>query len=241
MSVWDVIDALSTLHTRAGQLSEIRSTLQTFERASSFNPRSSDDWDILGLRDDRMRRINRALQSQRDRTNRFGRETGAIPEQSAALSRLFRVWCDAYATNGAEARQTTAARTAFELCLINWINDLTTASTRCRESRPRLERQRTFYENQQQLFGTLQRLAEQYVRYWPESSGQAQALAYMLDFERAAGLCRSIVRNYDGGLSALSGAESEIRTASATSLTWARWFGNRSSVERDVPARRSPD
>lgn len=241
MSVWDVIDALTTLHSRGGELMEIRSTLQTFDRARNYNPRSSDDWDILDLRDDRMRRINRALQSQRDRTNGFGRETGAVPDRSAELSRLFAAWCVAHADNGAEARQTRTARSALETCLITWINDLTTLNTRCRDQQPRLERQRTFYENQRDLFSTLQRLAEQFVRHWPNSAGQAQALAYMLDFERAAGLCRSIVRNYDAGLSALSRVESEVRAASATSLTWSRWYANRSAVERDIPARRAPD
>jgi hypothetical protein len=240
MSVWDVIDRLNTLHTRAGQLLEIRSALETFDRASSYNPRSSDDWDILELRDDRMRRINRSLQSMRDDTNRLGRESGLVPNESAALSRLFMAWADAHARHGAEARQTTAARREFETCLLNWINELTRANTRARDAGPRIERQREFYARQQDLFATLQRLAEQYVRYWPESAGQAQALAYMLDFERANGLCRSIVRNYDGGLAALSRVESDIRAASAESLTWSRWYANRSAVERDVPARRAP-
>ena len=240
MSVWDVIETLIEVHNRAGVLLEIRDTVELFDRASRYNPRSSDDWDLLELRDDRMRRINRALQTHRDRTARMGREATGVPNESARLSSLFGAWADAYARNGAEARQTAAARQAFEVCLMDWLNALTRMSTDVRDTQPRIERQREFYRREADLFGTLQHLAEQYVRYWPDSAGQAQALAYMLDFERAANLCNAILRNYDGGLAVFGRIESEVRAASAEANTWVRWYTNRSSAERDVAARREP-
>lgn len=240
MSVWDVIETLLEVHNRAGVLIEIRDTVDLLDRASRYTPRSSDDWDLRELRDDRMRRINRALQTHRDRTARMGREGTGVPNESAPLSDLFGAWADAHARNGAEGRQTVAARQAFEGCLMEWLNALTRTNTRVRDAQPRIERQRDFYQREKDLFSTLQHLAEQYVRYWPESAGQAQALAYMLDFERAAGLCQTILRNYDGGLSVLGRVESEVRAASAEANTWVRWYTNRSSAERDVAARREP-
>jgi hypothetical protein len=241
MSIWDRLNRLLTLHTAAGRLSEINDAVTYFQNARNFNPRSSEDWDILEQRDERMVRINRALQRMRDTTAGLSREGTAVPNESAELSRLFRAWCDAHARHGADARQTQAADNAFAGHLMTWLGDLTRIETQARERERRMERLRAFYSAMVDLFSTLQRLAEQYVRYWPNSAVQAQALAFTLDFERAANLSRAILRNIEAGQSQIGRARSDVRRATDEALVWSRWYGNRRQVERDVPARRAPD
>lgn len=239
MSIWDTLQTLERVHNAAGQLTEIRGHLRTFQRAASFNPRSSDDWDILGNRDSQLRAIVRVLRRVRRTTRRLTRATGHAPNESRALSRLFRAWADAYAAHGRDARQTDKAQYAYLVAQMQWADRWETENIHALQARKRLTHQRRFYLMQRDLFADLENIARRCVQHWPNTAQQAQALTYMLDFETIKNLSRSIANDYGRARSRVSRWQGDLRTAQRELRAWLNWSRNRRTVERDVQSGRA--
>lgn len=240
MSILAVLTTLQRIHDAHGRLTEIRGYVDTFGRAARFNPRRSDDWDVLGVRDADLTRVNRAVQRSGAMFARIRRERETAPDRSREMADLFAAWAEAYARYGQGSREEQRAGQAFYTVQLQWADVLTTQERQAAEARERLERYQGFYENLTRLFGDLKRLAEQYVRYWPESSHKPQALAAMLQFEECENSARRISTDITTGLHRVGQWQGDISAAQATLRTWLRWSANQRTAMRDVAGNRIP-
>ena len=231
---------LRRIHDAYGHLSAIWSNLQTFQRASSFNPRDGDSWDLFGLRDEQMTQINRILRRAQRTTRQLERATGYAPNRSREMSRLFGDWAQSYADNGPDARETQRAQTAFLTLQYQWADAWETEHDRVDTAIRAMRRQKDFYDAQHRLFNDLKRLATAVVRYGVSTAHQAQALAYMVQFEEAANLSRNIAGHYGAGLSNAARWQNDLREAKRELDAWLGWSRNRRQVDRSLQSQRAP-
>jgi len=240
MSLLNILTALERIHNAHGQLTEIRGHLQTFNRAANFNPRREDSWDILDLRDDRLTRINRAIRRARQTFRRLAGSSESIADRSDQVSSLCGEWAVAYADHGQGSRQEQRAAETVSNTLLQWLEDVGIHERNARRVREKLEKYRRFYEAQRVLFRDLKRIAERFVRYWPNTAQKAQALAYMIQFEQIEGSCSNIVRDIDAGLGRVSRWEAQIRESNGRLRRWTNWISNRRRAQSDIARNRVP-
>lgn len=241
MSVWDVLQGLQRLHNAHGQLSEITGNLRIFQNARNFRPRSSDDWDLLNNRDESLRRILRAMRRVKRMTRGLGRAASSSPNHSARLSSLFGTWATAYADSGPDSRPATQAQQAFVIEMLQWNEELGDGERDSQQAIKRMEKMRNFYQAQHDLFDTLKTIAEQFVRHWPNSAQQAQALAWMLDFQSISSCARGIARDYEAGISTARRWRRNLAGGRRECTSWMRWMNNASSRDRNLQTGRAPN
>lgn len=240
MSIFTIMEALRRIHDAHGKLSEIAGHLQTFERAATFNPRDRDAWDIFDMRDERLTRITRVLRRVQRTTRQLDGATGGAPNRSRELSRLFGNWAQAYADHGEGSREVDRAQMAYAVVQYEWADEWQRENSRVETARRAMRRQRDFYSAQHQLFADLKRLATLVVRYGVTSAHQAQALAYMIQFEEISNSSRTIMRHYDSGLSSIGRWQRALQQAHVELNAWLIWSRNRRSVSRSLESQRAP-
>lgn len=240
MSLLDVLNTLNRIHNARGQLTEVQNNVRIFQNARNFRPNSRDDWDLLNNRDDNLKRIARVVTRVARTTRRLSGATGTVTNHSRQLSTLFGRWAQAYADSGPDSRAAEQAETAFVVEMLRWNEELGDGERDAPAARRRLGKMKEFYDAQADLFGTLKSIAERFVRHWPNSAQQAQALAWMLDFETIANKSQQISRNLGDGISASHRWSRNLTTARRELTTWMNWMRNANQRDRSLSTGRAP-
>ncbi len=228
------------LHDRVGKLREIVSTLQTFQRASNFNPRSDNAWGILDTHDDRLVRVIRALQRVQRLSRPLNRASGPVPNRSAELSSLFMAWAQARADNGEGSPEDDRAHFAFVRTMVQWGEQLRTEMDNEQSIRVAMQRQYDFYTAQQRLFSDLGRLAVKVFDHGVIDVLRARALSYIDDFPIASNLARGIANSYGRGISQASRWRRQLQSAHGEYHDWMAWHSNQRNVAQRLQSRRAP-
>ena len=240
MSIYTIMQNLRRLHDAHGHLSAAWGHIQSFQRATNLNRRDPDAWDVFGLRNEQMTQIIRILRRTQRTTQQLDRATGNAPNRSPEMSRLFASWAQAYADNGEGSREAQRAETAFLTVQMEWADEWQTENDRVVATLKAMRKQRDFYTAQHSLFEDLANMAELAVRYGVTSAHQAQAFAYMRQFEETFRLSRSISRNYNSGITNASRWQRELREAKRELDGWLAWSRNRRQVNRSLESQRAP-
>jgi len=211
-----------------------------FQRAANLDRRDPDAWDVFGLRNEQMTQIVRILRRTQRITAQLDRANGYAPNRSREMSRLFATWAQAYADNGEGSREAQRAETAFLTVQMEWADAWQTENDRVVATLKAMRKQRDFYTAQATLFEDLAHMAELAVRYGITSAHQAQAFAYMRQFEDTFRLSRSISQNYNRGITNASDWQRDLRAAKRELDGWLAWSRNRRQVNRSLESQRAP-
>jgi len=241
MSIWTIMVTLRRLHDAHGQLSDIKSKIETLNRAANFNARDPDSWDIFDMRDPRLTRILGRLNRVRNITRNLGRESGNVnPRHNAQARDLFMAWARLHADEGESARATINAKIAFLLNLDNWQGELTGAQREISTSRREMRRQRGFYQRIADNFADMAVMATRAMRSGLTTAHQAQAFSFRQEFLAISRSARQIERYYDAGLSSVSSWQTSVDRSDTDLQAWKRWSRNTRSANRSLERQRAP-
>jgi len=240
MSLLDVLTGLRRLHSGYQRVQAMRTNYRRFEAAARFNPRRSDDWDILQMRDSDIDRLITNFGQVETRTRSMQRAAIPVENRAREVRQAITAWFAAYAEDGPESRAATQAQTTLYVNLHEWSARLGNQRRDCNKSREEVNHYMRGYRSLIDLFQTLKDLAAALVRYHPDSAQRAVSLARMVQFEEVVNSARRTMRNFEAALSRQRAWLRQLDASQRELDPLLNWSTNRRNVERDLERQRPP-